>query len=319
MRSIPRLPAIVKLVVVVLSQALPVFALAATTITDGVNDGLEVPAQELPESLAPDALARPQRESRVEFGSPEVRSRAALVLDEANADILYARRADVAGPIASITKLMTALVVLEAEQPMAEILQITVADRDTERGSYSRLAVGTRLSRAVLLKLALMSSENRAAHALGRNYPGGLSAFVAAMNAKAKGLGMQHARFVDPTGLSSGNVATPADLARLVSAASKNKLINQYSTDRDLTVKVGKQMLTFHNTNTLVSNPNWDVVLQKTGYISEAGRCLVMKTRIDGRSVIIVLLDSVGKYTRVADAKRIRTWLETRRLAARRP
>ncbi len=247
---------------------------------------------------------------------PALKSAAVLVMDEGSESVLYQQHADVAAPIASITKLMTALVILEAGQPMDEVLQITAADRDTERGSSSRLAVGTRLTRAEMLHLALMASENRAAHALGRNYPGGLEAVVLAMNAKARALGMQRASFVDPTGLSSRNVASPQDLSRLVIAASRNPTIRKYSTDEILMVRVGRQQLEFRNTNSLVAKPDWDIAVQKTGYITEAGKCLVMKAMIAGRSVVIVLLDSYGKYTRVADAKRIKTWMESRTLTA---
>ncbi len=247
-----------------------------------------------------------------ELAQPDLKSGAVLVVDENSESILLSQHADVAVPIASITKLMTALVVLEAKQPMNEVLQITAADRDTERGSSSRLAIGTRLTRAELMHVALMSSENRAAHALGRNYPGGLDAMVKAMNAKARALGMTRASFVDPTGLSSRNVASPQDLSRLVIAASRNPTISMYSTDQTHTLKVGRQQLEFRNTNNLVTKPDWDIVVQKTGYITEAGKCLVMKAMIAGRSVVIVLLDSYGKYTRVADAKRIKTWMEAR-------
>lgn len=313
MRSIDWRPASLATILFVLLQTAPVVSFAAPAVKSSKPLHADQP---LTESLG--ASPTGSKHARVNFDEPEIRSKAAIVIDETNASVLYSRRADVVSPIASITKLMTALVVLEAEQPLDEVLQITAADRDNERNSYSRLAVGTKLSRATLLHLALMSSENRAAHALGRNYPGGLTAFVAAMNAKAKTMGMERARFVDPTGLSSNNVATPEELSKLVIAASKNKTIREFSTDKELTVKVGRQRLAFHNTNTLVSNPGWDVVLQKTGYINEAGRCLVMKTIIDGRAVVIVLLDSFGKYTRVADAKRIRTWMQTRQLTAAR-
>lgn len=241
---------------------------------------------------------------------PDLKSGSVLVFDEASESVLLSQHADVAAPIASITKLMTALVVLDARQPMAEKIGIAAADIDREKGSSSRLAVGTRLSRGDLMHLALMSSENRAAHALGRNYPGGLSAFVVAMNAKAKALGMTQSMFVDPTGLSSRNVASPEDLSRLVLAASNNATIRLYSTDNSHAVRVGKRTLQFNNTNTLVANAGWDIAVQKTGYIKEAGKCLVMKARIAGRSVVIVLLDSYGTYTRVADAKRIKTWME---------
>jgi len=205
-----------------------------------------------------------------------------------------------------------ALVVLDAQQPLDEILEVTDGDREHGRGAYSRLAPGTRLSRGDLLHLALMSSENRAAHALARNYPGGLPAFVVAMNAKARALGMHNARFVDPTGLSSDNVASPADLSLLVIAASQASAIQEYSTDERYAVRVGRRQVEFRNTNLLVRNPAWDIIVQKTGYIAEAGKCLVMKAMIQGRSIVIVLLDSFGKYTRVADAQRIRKWLEAR-------
>ena len=250
------------------------------------------------------------RRQRAAADQPEIRSNAVLVLDEHNSTVLLARQANVATPIASITKLMTALVVLGAQQPLDEMLVITDADHEHGRGAFSRLAVGTRLSRGDLLHVALMSSENRAAHALGRNYPGGLSAFVAAMNARAKSLGMRNARFVDPTGLSSDNVASPDDLAKLVIAASHVPEIQRYSTDEVHAVRVGRRMLEFRNTDLLVRNSAWNISVQKTGYITEAGKCLVMKALIRGRSIVIVLLDSYGKYTRVADAQRIRKWLE---------
>jgi len=240
---------------------------------------------------------------------PDVRSSAALVVDANDSSVLFARHADAAVPIASITKLMTALVVLEGRQRLDETLTITAADQ----GAGSRLHVGTRLTRGDLLHLALMSSENRAAHALGRNYPGGLTAFVRAMNKRAQALGMTRSRFADPTGLSSGNVATAQDLVRLVKAASAEPLIRRYSTDERHTVVAGKRALEFRNTNTLVAKPDWDIAVQKTGYTLAAGQCLVMNTVIEGRSVVIVLLNSFGKYTRVADARRIRKWMEAGR------
>jgi len=244
---------------------------------------------------------------------PEVRSHAFYVLDESDSSVLAARHEHVPVPIASITKLMTALVVLEANQPLDELLTITIDDVRGTVGGGSRLGAGTRLSREDLLRLALMSSENRAAHAVCRNYPGGTSACVRAMNDKAGALGMASARFVEPTGLSSSNVASPEDLAKLVLATAENPTIRDYSTAASHTVVVNRQRLEFRNTNLLVGNPAWQVNVQKTGYISEAGRCLVMQAVIDGREVVIVLLNSWGKLTRVADAKRIRTWLEARR------
>ena len=248
---------------------------------------------------------------------PEVRSHAYYILDESASSVLAARNEDVAVPIASITKLMTALVVLEAGQPMDQVVTITADDVRGTAGNGSRLAVGYKLSRQDLLHLALMSSENRAAYALCRSYPRGLRACVQAMNEKAAALGMSTAHFVEPTGLSSRNVASPADLARLVLAAAGNRTISEYSTSARHTVTVGRSLLEFRNTNLLVANPAWQVDVQKTGYIPEAGRCLVMQAMIDGRTVVMVLLNSYGKYTRIADAKRVRTWLESRsRVAA---
>jgi serine-type D-Ala-D-Ala endopeptidase (penicillin-binding protein 7) len=232
------------------------------------------------------------------------------VWDATNSTVLYARRADVAQPIASITKLLTALVVIEAQQPLDEVLEVSRDDCASGRGAYSRLGVGTELTRGDLLHLALMASENRAAHALARNYPGGIPAFVEAMNAKARALGMTTARFVEPTGLSSDNVASAQDLSKLVAAASENSIIREYSTDRSYTVQVGRHLVEFRNTDSLVSSPTWDIIVQKTGYITEAGRCLVMNAMIEGRSIVIVLLNSFGKYTRVADARRVRKWME---------
>jgi D-alanyl-D-alanine endopeptidase (penicillin-binding protein 7) len=207
---------------------------------------------------------------------------------------------------------MTALVVLDAGQPLDEQIQITDEDRGGTKSTASRLEVGTSLSRADLLHLALMASENRAAHALGRSYPGGLPACIEAMNAKARALGMKSTHFVEPTGLSSDNVASSEDLARLVLAAAQSPTIQEYSTDKSYAVPVRRHQVEFHNTDSLVQNPTWNIIVQKTGYIAEAGRCLVMKAIFEGRSVVIVLLDSAGKYTRVADARRIRKWLESR-------
>src|ERR1035437_3790162 len=229
---------------------------------------------------------------------PKLKSSSVLIVDQSDSSVLYSRHPDVAMPIASITKLMTALVVLDAKQPLDAPIRITDADRDVPKRAFSRLAVGTTLSRGDLMHLALMSSENRAAHALGNNYPGGMPAMVIAMNAKAAQLGMTNAYFVDPTGLSSQNVASPEDLSKLVIAASHNPTIREYSTDKRYAVRVRKRLVEFHNTDNLVANPTWNIIVQKTGYITEAGKCLVMEAVIEGRSVVIVLLDSLGKYTR---------------------
>jgi serine-type D-Ala-D-Ala endopeptidase (penicillin-binding protein 7) len=248
--------------------------------------------------------------SRASLAEPALRSSAALVLDTTHSSVLYSRHSDVALPIASITKLMTALVVIDADQPLDEVLQVGIDDEAHGKGAFSRLVPGTQLSRGDLMHLALMSSENRAAHTLGRNYPGGLAACVAAMNAKARELGMMNAHFVEPTGLSDENVASPEDLSKLVMAAAKVPTIREFSTDTDYLVQVGRRMVRFHNTDSLVSKADWNIVVQKTGYISEAGRCLVMQTVIEDRTVVIVLLNSFGKRTRVADARRIRKWVE---------
>ena len=246
----------------------------------------------------------------VELREPNLKSSSVLIVDQADSSVLYARHADVAMPIASITKLMTALVVLDAKQPLSEPIRITDADREVARGAFSRLAVGTTLTRGDLMHLALMSSENRAAHALGNNYPGGMPAMVVAMNAKAAALGMSSAHFVDPTGLSSENVASPQDLSKMVIAASHNPTVRQFSTDKRYAVRVRKHLVEFRNTDNLVANPTWNIIVQKTGYIAEAGKCLVMEAVIEGRRVVIVLLDSFGKSTRFADAKRIKDWME---------
>jgi serine-type D-Ala-D-Ala endopeptidase (penicillin-binding protein 7) len=248
--------------------------------------------------------------ARASLADPALRSSAALVLDTTHSSVLYSRRADIALPIASITKLMTALVVMDAGQPLDEMLEVSADDRSLTRGSYSRLLPGTQLSRGDLMHLALMASENRAAHALARNYPGGVDACVSAMNAKARELGMTSARFVEPTGLSDENVASPEDLSKLVMAAAKVPAIREYSTDGDFEVRVGRHPVRFRNTDSLVSKPDWNIVVQKTGYIHEAGRCLVMQTVIEDRTVVIVLLNSFGKRTRVADARRVRRWVE---------
>jgi D-alanyl-D-alanine endopeptidase (penicillin-binding protein 7) len=242
---------------------------------------------------------------------PKLKSSAVLIIDPTDSSILYSRNSDVAAPIASITKLMTALVVLDAKQPMNEPLEITQAETELPKANVSRLSVGTVLTRSDLMHLALMSSENRAAHALAANYPGGVRACVAAMNAKARALGMHNAHFDDPTGLSSDNVASPEDLSKLVIAASHNAVIREYSTDPSYTVRVHRHLVEFRNTDNLVANPTWNIIVQKTGYIAEAGKCLVMEAVIEGRNVVIVLLDSLGKYTRVADAKRVKTWMES--------
>ena len=232
------------------------------------------------------------------------------LVDARNGDVLVRKNPNAVLPIASITKLMTAMVVLDAGLPLGERLQITRDDIDRLRGTSSRLHPGATLTRAEMLQLALMASENRAANALGRHYPGGMPAFVAAMNAKARTLGLRDTRFTEPTGLSSANVSTGGDLAQLARAASAYPLIRQYSTARSLTVQPAREPLGFYNTNRLVSTAGWSIGMQKTGFISEAGNCLVMIAQVDGRQLIFVLLDAAGKLARFGDAQRIRGWVE---------
>lgn len=237
-------------------------------------------------------------------------SNVAFVLDQTSSEVLFEKNANVALPIASITKLMTGLVVVQAQQDMHEMISITEGDIDHEKHTSSRLNVGARMTRGDLLHIALMSSENRAASALGRNYPGGISAFVEAMNAKARQLGMNDTRYVDANGLSSRNVASARDLAKLAVAAYQEPLLREYSTDPKYQVDAGGRLMHYSNTNYLVASPDWDIGLQKTGFINEAGRCLVMQAMIQGRAVIMVFLDSKGKQSRTADAGRMRRWLE---------
>ncbi|OZI64424.1 D-alanyl-D-alanine endopeptidase [Bordetella genomosp. 11] len=240
-----------------------------------------------------------------------LRSSVAYVQDLATSTVLFSKNEDTIRPIASISKLMTALVVVDANQPMDEVLEVSDDDIDRLRHAASRLPVGSRLSRADMLHVALMSSENRAAHALGRYYPGGMPAFVKAMNAKARELGMMDTHFVEPTGLSSENVSSPRDLVRLLRAASQRPLIHRYTTDTEYDVDMGKgHVRTFRNTNALVRNADWDIKVSKTGFINEAGECLVMLAHIGGRDLAIVLLDSQGKYSRIADAVRIRKFVQ---------
>jgi serine-type D-Ala-D-Ala endopeptidase (penicillin-binding protein 7) len=246
--------------------------------------------------------------------SPDVldlKSSVALVVDQDTREVLFSKNDAAVLPIASLTKLMTGLVVSEARLAYDQSIAISQEDVDTEKGSRSRLKVGTTLTRGELMHLALMSSENRAAHALGRTYPGGLDAFVAAMNAKARALGMQDTRYVEPTGLSSRNQSSARDLATLVDVAHGDPLLREYSTSPGYQVAIGKRTLQFNNTNRLVHNPAWNIGLQKTGYISEAGRCLVMQTKVAGRKLIMVFLDSAGKWSRLGDAERVRRWVES--------
>ncbi len=241
----------------------------------------------------------------------DLRSSVALVVDQDTDEVLFEKNPTAVLPIASITKLMTALVTLDSGLDLDEELVVTRADRTIDR-VRSRLVPGVRLTRAQALHLALMSSENHAAQLLGRTYPGGVPAFVEAMNAKAQLLGMADTHFADPTGLSPENRSSPADLVRLVKTAYDNETLRNYSVSTELALPVGKRVVRYGSTNRLTANPDWDIGLQKTGYISAAGRCLVMQAVIDGQRVVMVLLDSVGKYSRIGDAQRVRDWLVAR-------
>ena len=240
-----------------------------------------------------------------------IQSSAALVLDQTTGKALVEKQPDAVLPIASISKLMTAMVVLDAGLDLNEIISISHDDIDDLKGTRSRLPVGTTMTRETAMLLALMSSENRAANALGRHYPGGLPAFVAAMNRKARSLGMFDSRFEEPTGLSSNNVSTAHDLARMVTAAARYPEIRMFSTTAEAKVELNGRIQNFGNTNALVRSENWQIGVSKTGYISEAGRCLVMQAWVADKPVVIVLLDSQGKMTRVGDANRIKRWMES--------
>lgn len=240
-----------------------------------------------------------------------LRSSVAYVVDQNSAEVLFEKNANVALPIASLTKLMTGMVVMDAKQDLDEVLRVTDDDVDRHKFSSSRLPVGASMTRRELLHIALMSSENRAASALGRNYPGGINAFVGAMNAKARQLGMRDTHYVDSSGLSSRNVSSGRDLAKLVMAAHGDPVLREFSTTPNSTVQASGRTMHYRNTNYLVSLPDWNIGLQKTGFINEAGRCLVMQAMIHGRNVVMVFLDSKGKMSRTADAGRIRRLIES--------
>ncbi|HWQ38716.1 MAG TPA: D-alanyl-D-alanine endopeptidase [Burkholderiales bacterium] len=264
-------------------------------------------------AVAEQTAGPPARAHYVKLG---IKSGAALVIDQESGELLFGKNEDQVLPIASITKLMTAIVILDSGAPLGESVTIERADVDRYKGSRSKLAIGLELTRSDLLKLALMASENRAAAALSRTFPGGSEVFVDAMNRKARLLGMNDTRFVDATGLNPGNVSTAADLAKLVAAAHEYPLIREYTTADSARLQAvagtrRPRVLHFVNSNRLVRSSKWQIGLSKTGYISEAGRCLVMQARIADKPLIIVLLDSWGKLTRIGDANRIKRWLET--------
>lgn len=267
--------------------------------------------------------AAPSTPSRPNLGPTEIvqiaaatsplllQSRAALVMNAETGEILYGKNSSHSLPIASITKLMTAMVVLDAQLPMHEMISITDDEVDRHKFTTSRLSIGSTMTREEALLLALMSSENRAAAALGRTYPGGVEAAVAAMNRKAQAIGMEHSFFVDTTGLRSQNKASPKDLVMLVQAAHQYEEIRRFSTAEDYTLRTGSRTLAYRNTNSLVKNEGWNIGVSKTGFINEAGKCLVMQARIKDKPMVIVLMDSWGSYTRIGDANRVKQWIES--------
>jgi len=240
---------------------------------------------------------------------PGIKSAAALVIDATNGKVLYERDAGVVTPIASVTKLMTALVVLDGQQSLDDVIKITADDRWKGKGAFSHIPNGAKLTRGELLRLALMASENLAARTLARNYPGGIPAFVKTMNVKAKALGMTKTHYDDPSGLSSLNVSTARDLAKLIAAVSRQPVIREFSTLPSYEVVLNKRAFVFRNTNQLIGKPDWEILVQKTGFTNDAGQCLVMETVIEERPVVMVFLNSFGSLTRTADARRVRKWL----------
>ncbi len=260
--------------------------------------------------LKPPAKKRAGKTAMKETANLVLQSAAALVLDQSTGTVLFEKNAGAVLPIASITKLMTAMVTLDEKPGLEEMVAIGEDDVDTLKGTRSRLKVGTQLSREEMLRLALMSSENRAASSLANHYPGGREAFVAAMNRKAEALGLLDTRFSDPTGLTAANVSSARDLVKLVAAAHQYPLIREFTTATEYQVKIAGRSQAFHNTNSLVKSAAWDIGLSKTGYINEAGKCLVMQAWLNNKPTIIVLLDSLGRMTRIGDANRIKRWVE---------
>ena len=244
------------------------------------------------------------------MNGPGIRSASALIVDATSGEVVFEQRAGLVTPIASVTKLMTALVVLDARQPLDEVIKLTADDHWKGKGAFSHLPTGAKLTRGDLLRLALMASENLAARTLARHYPGGIPSFVNAMNAKAKALGMTRTHFDDANGLSSLNVSSARDLVKLINAASSKPEIREFSTLTTHEVRAGKNMLLYRNTNLLIGKPDWTILVQKTGYTQDAGQCLVMQATINERVVNMVFLNSFGKLTRTADARRIRKWME---------
>jgi len=269
-------------------------------------------AQKKPTTLKKHKHAKKRATARAlkETAGLVVRSAAAVVMDQATGAVLFEKNSGAVLPIASITKLMTAMVALDAQPSLKEQLAVSDEDVDSLKGTHSRLKVGTQLTREHMLRLALMSSENRAASALSRHYPGGRNAFIAAMNHKAQELGLHDTRFEDPTGLTASNVSSARDLVKMVAAAHQYPLIREFTTTTEYQVALSGKPHMFRNTNSLVRSSSWDIGLSKTGFINEAGKCLVMQAWLNKKPTIIVLLDSLGKLTRIGDANRIKRWVE---------
>jgi D-alanyl-D-alanine endopeptidase (penicillin-binding protein 7) len=305
----------VKLEIALLSGALLAANLMAVDVAQAQTVQKKVKPAEKPQKKPAKKVADQLHEAR----QLAVHSGSALVIGQDGGDPLYQKNANVVVPIASITKVMTAMVVLDSIPDLQAPITVSDDDVDYLRGSRSRLHVGSVITRETALLLALMSSENRAANALARHYPGGMEAFLAAMNRKAQSLGMQNTRFEDPTGLTSNNVSTAYDLAKMVGAAHRYPLIREFSTTSGAKVEISGRGLDYNNTNQLVKSTTWDIGLSKTGYIHEAGKCLVMQARVADKPVVIVLLDSVGKLTRVGDANRIKRWMESASFSRRQP
>ncbi|MDB5750918.1 MAG: D-alanyl-D-alanine endopeptidase [Ramlibacter sp.] len=316
-RALPPVPAQTAPAATVANPPLPQQPPAGTESSAEAAASVPLEGAEPTEDVAGEARRNPisfARQAGLHRAKDPLRlaSSAAVVMDPASGNVLYAKNESAVLPIASLTKLMTALIVTEGKLPMDEMLTITDEDVDRERNSRSRLRVGTTLTRGEALHLALMSSENRAAHALGRTFPGGLSQFVQAMNNRARLLGMRDTTFVDPTGLSNRNQSTARDVATLTSTAAKNRLLRDYSTTPQHQVVLGGRKLQYLNSNRLVRNAAWDIELQKTGYIVEAGQCVAMFTKVGGDEVVMVLLDASDKGSRSADAQRLKRWVSAR-------
>lgn len=266
--------------------------------------------------VTPSVMAKTSVESAA-AAHQEIASGSAMVVDLRDDHTLYSSNPDVVVPIASVTKLMTALVVLDANLPLDEVISVDISQTQEMKGVYSRVRLNSEISRRDMLLMALMSSENRAAASLAHHYPGGYKAFIAAMNAKARALGMMHTRYVEPTGISINNVSTARDLTKLLIASKQYPLLSQLSTTQEKTVTFSHPVysLPFRNTNHLVGKSDWNIQLTKTGFTNRAGHCLVMRTVINQRPVALVVLDAFGKYTHFADANRLRKWLETGKIS----